>query len=168
MRIYLIGMPASGKTTFGRALATYLDYSFVDMDEEIIKLAGKTIPEIFTQDGELIFRKLEQQVLHNLTGEKLVISTGGGAPCFFDNMDVIEQRGVSVFLDVPVKTLWQRVKEQTGTRPLLNGKDGDKLLDELIKKRNKRLAFYQRATLTLKENEIQLEQVIAKLNLTNQ
>lgn len=165
MRIYLIGMPASGKTTFGKQLAESLSYQFVDMDDELVKVEGKSIPQIFTEHGEAYFRALEQRILHELLPDQTVISTGGGAPCFFDNMEFIEQHGISIFLDVSVETLQTRALAQDGTRPLLSGKVGNDLLQELNAKRQKRLPFYEQATIILKENEIQLELLLSKLNL---
>lgn len=165
MRIYIIGMPASGKTTFGKILAQRLGYSFVDMDEEIVQLAGISIPQLFEEQGETYFRQLEKKVLHQLNDEQVVISTGGGAPCFFDNMSFIKKQGRSIFLQVTAQTLMERASKQAGSRPLLNGKSGEALLAELGSKYRLRLPFYQQAELVLNENEIQPDIALRRLNL---
>ena len=163
MRIYIIGMPASGKTTFGKLLAQHLDYQFIDMDEKIVAITGKTISQLFEEEGEAYFRELERATLKQLTGDKVVISTGGGAPCFFQNMSFIKENGTSIFLQVSAITLMQRASQQEGTRPLLNGKSGTELLAELKRKYELRLPFYQQADIVLEENEIQVERVVERL-----
>ena len=87
MRIYLIGLPGSGKTTLGKQVAKALNLTFIDMDEKIEQTEGKSISEIFSKEGEAYFRDIERAMLHQVAQEEnCIISTGGGAPCFFDNM----------------------------------------------------------------------------------
>lgn len=93
-------MPGCGKTSIGKALAKKMNREFADSDEQIIKIAGKTIPEIFSEDGEDIFRRLETDVLNNLCNQNgLVIATGGGVVTKSENKDIIKQNGIIVFLD---------------------------------------------------------------------
>src|SRR4030042_3928468 len=97
--IYIIGFMGSGKSTAGKRLASALGWSFVDLDRKIEEFAGKTIPQIFSQDGEDYFRKIEADVLRS-AGKlmKTVISTGGGTPCHGENMDFMVKTGVTVYL----------------------------------------------------------------------
>jgi len=121
-RIYLVGMPGAGKTVFGRRLANQLGWQFVDLDEWIVESAGLSIADIFTGSGEAIFRKIEQECLHK-TAElnQTVISSGGGTPCHFENMEWMNEHGLTVFLDIPVDVIAGRLL-QSGShakRPLL-------------------------------------------------
>ena len=141
-------MPGSGKTRVGRALAKRLQVSFFDLDHEIVKITGMDIPRIFTDYGENYFREREREALHAvIAGDKpFVLATGGGAPCFFDNMDLMNSKGITVFLHVPLKDLYNRLlKGGTRQRPLLKDKPPGVLLDELREKYNERLPFYKMA-----------------------
>lgn len=165
MNIYLIGMPGSGKTTLGKELAKSLHYSFVDMDQEIEKSSRKSINEIFEQDGEEEFRDLEQDILHEVsTGKNLVISTGGGAPCFFDNMAFINRSGLSIFIDVPSEELFKRMEGNTETRPMFKEKSQEEIASEIKEKHATRLPFYSQAQLTISGDNIQLNNLLDKLN----
>src|SRR5947207_14326757 len=107
MKIFLLGLPGSGKTTLGKALARSLGLSFVDLDLEIEKSEGMLIPEIFKTKKEDYFRKAEAaQLKHwSLSDREFVMATGGGAPCFFDNLETIKAAGRSFFLDVPASEI---------------------------------------------------------------
>ena len=147
--IFLIGLPSSGKSTLGKKLARLLDYRFVDMDKLIEKDQGMTIHEIFTQKGEPYFREVESRILKDtIENRSVVIATGGGAPCFFDNMDFIKKSGISVFLDVHHVELAKRIQNHgKDDRPLLSG--ATSLEKELVQKYQQRLPFYSRADFTL-------------------
>ncbi|WP_020528811.1 shikimate kinase [Flexithrix dorotheae] len=163
-RIYLVGMPASGKTTFGKALAKALNFEFIDLDEVLVEKAGTSISNLFREKGEAYFRDLEKEILENTIPARTVIATGGGAPCFFENMDFILKNGFSIFLYVPVKELARRSMQQHGSRPLLNDFKEKALEEELEKKLKLRLPFYEKANLKLSGKEISHEFVISKLN----
>ncbi|HEY0110857.1 MAG TPA: shikimate kinase, partial [Fibrella sp.] len=108
--IYLVGMPSSGKTTLGKRLARELHYHFIDTDRVITREEGRSIADIFAQQGEAYFREAEARVLRTIKpGGSLVVATGGGMPCFHDNMGYIKSTGVSVFLDVAPDILAQRM-----------------------------------------------------------
>lgn len=147
--IFLIGLPSSGKSTLGKKLARLLDYRFVDMDKLIEKDQHMTIHEIFTQKGEPYFREVESRILKNtIENRSVVIATGGGAPCFFDNMDFIKKSGISIFLDVHHVELAKRIQNHgKDDRPLLSG--AASLENELEQKYLQRLPFYSRADFTL-------------------
>lgn len=157
MRIYLVGMPGSGKTTLGKSLASKLNYTFVDLDERIVHTEGMPISEIFSLQGEDYFRKLESSLLQATSNEdNIVVATGGGAPCFFNNMEQINHMGISLLLQVPLEQLVQRVypaKNQTQIRPLFNGKNPAEIMEALQTMWQKRASFYQKAHIILNHKE---------------
>ncbi|MEZ7813416.1 MAG: shikimate kinase [Paracoccaceae bacterium] len=121
--IVLVGMMGAGKTVVGGQLATILDAPFVDSDDKIMEAAQRTIPEIFERDGEPFFRDRETEVLRRLVaGTTCVLSTGGGAFMSELNRDIIKEAGVSVWLDVELDVLWERVRQKVN-RPLLQSKN---------------------------------------------
>ena len=129
-RIFLIGYMGSGKTTVGQLLATQLGYSFIDMDNHIEGTLFKSVSQIFTELGEDQFRLLEKQCLHEVAEfDHVVISTGGGAPCFFDNMEYMNKQGVTVYLKLSSADLAERLElSHANKRPLLAGRKGEELL----------------------------------------
>ncbi|SOD81783.1 shikimate kinase [Spirosoma fluviale] len=144
--IFLIGMPSSGKSTLGKRVADTLHYRFVDTDKLIVREEGRSIAEIFAESGEAYFREAERRVLRTIRpGGNLVVSTGGGMPCFHDNMAYINSTGVSVFLDVPVDVLVQRITAHgQEDRPLNNAAD-PKLAEVLRTRHESRLPIYTQA-----------------------
>jgi shikimate kinase len=117
--IYLIGFMGSGKSTVGRLLATNLGYDFVDTDEAIVQETGMSINDIFNNHGEEHFRNLEHNLLKKLCkGNRTVVSTGGGLPMFNDNMKLIKDNGVSVYISTGLRTILDRLKHDS-QRPLL-------------------------------------------------
>lgn len=163
--VFLIGLPGSGKTTLGVPLAKKLGYQFHDLDDEIEEKTGMIIPEIFEQFGEDYFRRIEKEVLYNHQGtQQAVISTGGGAPCFFDNMKFINQQGRSLFIDVSPIALFDRLYEGgTDNRPLLKGKSAEELLEEIKQKRTQRLRFYQQAHYLFTDDDLSVETILKAL-----
>lgn len=110
--IFLIGMMGSGKSTVGAQLATSLVLPFLDTDVAIEKKEGKSIQQIFEQEGEVYFRLLEQRFLQNLTSEVSVVACGGGMPCFFNNMELLQSKGIVVCLEAPPALLHHRIKAE--------------------------------------------------------
>lgn len=147
--VFLIGMPSSGKSTLGRKLARALNYRFVDLDKLIVKDQKKTIPELFKENGEDYFRVVESRLLHQTRPNQwLVIATGGGAPCFFDNMAFIKSNGISVFINVSPAELAHRILQHgKDDRPLLSGVT--QLEHELDLRLQNRLPFYTQADFTV-------------------
>lgn len=122
--LYLIGLPASGKTTLGRQLAAHYGRGFLDLDQRIVADAGQSIPEIFASEGEDGFRRREAAALAAVAqhkGRPLVVATGGGTPCFYNNLAVLHASGFALWLDVPLAELKRRLarRNQAATRPLL-------------------------------------------------
>jgi shikimate kinase len=140
----------SGKSTVGRQLAKTLGYSFLDLDAYIEKRNFRTIPEIFTQDGEDGFRKIEQKALHEVAEfENVVVATGGGAPCFFDNMEVIKRSGKSLYLNGSPRILAERLLQSKTERPLIKGKSEAELIDFIDTTLAKRSFWYEQADVVL-------------------
>ena len=162
--IFLIGMPSSGKSTLGKRIANALQYRFVDTDRLIVRQEnGQPIADIFAQLGEAYFREAERRVLRTIRpGSSLVVSTGGGMPCFHDNMRYINATGVSVFLDVPVPVLHNRMLVHAQhDRPLYNPNDPD-LLSSLQQRYETRLPFYRQANIII-SGETNADDVLRKV-----
>jgi len=140
---FLIGFMGSGKTYQGTRLAKRLGVPFVDLDERIETHEGRTIPKIFEQQGEAAFRRLERRYLHELEHEApCVVATGGGTPCFFDNMDWMNAHGITVFLKTPVPVLAARLRADPGVRPLLANVPEDQLENYIARLLEQRAPYY--------------------------
>ncbi len=157
--IFLIGMPSSGKSTLGRKLARALRYRFVDLDQLIVSDQKKSIPEIFREKGEAYFREVESRILKATKPDHwLVVATGGGAPCFFDNMEFIKNNGVSIYLDVAPAELASRIlAHNQDDRPLLSGVT--ELETELRNRLAVRLPFYEQADFTVTNESLNMRQL---------
>jgi shikimate kinase len=148
--VYIIGFMGSGKSTAGRKLAASLGWSFVDLDRIIEETAGKTIPQIFSQEGEDQFRKIEAEVLQNLGQHKeTVVSTGGGTPCHGDNMDYMLKTGLTVYLKMTPDQLAKRLLGSSGERPLLKNVPDDRLFEFIEEKLAYREKWYSKANITV-------------------
>jgi len=142
MKIYLIGFMGCGKSTIGRELADLLDYAFVDLDD-YIESQGRSIAEIFETEGEKSFRELERDALAQLSGMMdTVIATGGGTPCFHDNLEWMQATGMTIYLNTSSDVLFQRLKSETEHRPLLATLSDDELSNFINKKIQERSSFY--------------------------
>lgn len=139
----------SGKTTIGKLLARKLNYRFVDLDQMISTYEGKSIAQLFESENENGFRLLEKKYLQLTTQfQKTVVSCGGGTPCFFDNINIINQNGISLYLEMNVAALYTRLKNSKTQRPLLNGKMDDELKAFITTKLKEREPFYKKAHLS--------------------
>ena len=119
-RFFLIGYMGSGKTTLGKILATHLNLAFIDLDTYIEQRYFKTITQLFEEKGEDEFRIIEQAALQEVSDfENIIISTGGGAPCFFNNMQLMNEKGITIFLNVTAEKLVENLKNAKSVRPLL-------------------------------------------------
>ena len=144
--IVLVGYMGSGKTTVGRQLALALGRIFYDLDWYIEMRYHRTVPQLFEERGEAGFRELERNMLHEAAEfEDIVLSCGGGTPCFFDNMDYICSVSESVYLKATPEVLTQHLKMRRVERPLLNGKSEEELLDFVRTSLQEREPYYLKA-----------------------
>jgi len=149
-RIVLIGYMGSGKTTVGKALAKEIGLPFYDLDWYIESRMRKKVSQIFAERGEEGFRQIERNMLHEVAEfEDVVISCGGGTPCFFDNMDYLNQQGQVVYLRCEPEVLRQHLLMGKGDRPLLKGKSADELVSFISEQVAYREQFYTKARYTL-------------------
>lgn len=147
MNFYLIGMMASGKSYFGKNWAERNHLSFTDLDEIIVKEYGAPIAEIFESEGESFFREMEKIVLQQTESiDNTIIACGGGTACFHNNIEWMNERGVTIWLNPSIEDILENLKNDQATRPLLLNMDADELKRNLIKHLNNRAAFYEKAT----------------------
>ena len=145
-RIFLTGYMGAGKTTLGKAYARALGLEFIDLDWYIESRYHRTISQLFAEQGEEKFRQIERNMLREAGEfENVVLSTGGGTPCFFDNMAYMKEQGQTVFLDVPVEVLFRRLRVAKQQRPILQGKSDDELKAFITTALQQRLPFYSQA-----------------------
>ncbi len=160
-RILLVGFMAAGKTTLGKALAKEMGLQFIDLDHYIENRYRCTVSQLFAQRGEEAFRQIERNMLHEVAEfEDVVIATGGGTPCFFDNMDYMNAQGVTVFLDASVDVIYTRLTIARVQRPLVAGKSAEELRTYIAEMLGRRMPYYSRATHTFCANRLEnVEQV---------
>ena len=145
-RIILIGYMGAGKTTIGRALAKALGLDFYDLDWYIENRRRKKIPQIFNDEGEEEFRRIERNLLHEVAEfEDVVVSCGGGTPCFFDNIDYMNQQAQVVYLRCSPEVLHDHLLMGKTERPLLKGKSPDELIGFIKEQLIVREPYYNKA-----------------------
>lgn len=155
MKIFLIGMMGSGKSYWKDRLAKKLKLPKYDLDQLIEDVEDRTIQQIFEESGEDHFRKMESIVLKWFADkDEYILATGGGTPCFFDNMDWMNSQGITIWLDEDIDVLAERLIPEKAHRPLISELSDKKLKEFLEQKREERKSFYSRAQLTLQEKEI--------------
>ena len=165
MRIFLLGYMGSGKTTTGKKLAEHLGYSYLDMDTEIEKEQGMTITQIFQTYGEDRFRSMERNMLLKLIElENVVISTGGGVPCFGNNMELINNSSISVYLKLTPEMLAGRLRFTGKSRPLLNDLSEDELLEFVYRQLQERETWYQKATLIYNAMDLNVNELAEQVS----
>jgi shikimate kinase len=145
-RIILVGYMGSGKTTVGKALSKATGMMFYDLDWYIESRMRKSVSQIFAERGEEGFRKIEYNMLHEVAEfEDVIISCGGGTPCFFDNMDYLNQQGDVVYLKATPETLYKHLLMAKMERPLLKGKSSEELIAYITEHLKERSQFYEKA-----------------------
>jgi len=173
MRIFLVGYMGAGKTTIGKSLALRMKLNYIDTDQFIEKRYRKKVSDIFASEGESRFRDIEHRVLLEVSEfEDIVISTGGGLPCFNDNMTMMNNSGCTVYIEVSGEELADRLRVSKNVRPVLKNRTGSELTDFVNSSLNIRKPFYEQAKIrfqvenTFSENDIdklarQLESFLA-------
>ena len=152
-RIILVGYMGSGKTTVGKALSKETGMMFYDLDWYIESRMRKSVSQIFAERGEEGFRKIEYNMLHEVAEfEDVIISCGGGTPCFFDNMDYLNQQGDVIYLKATPETLYKHLLMAKIERPLLKGKSAEELIAYITEHLKERSPFYEKARHVLDVN----------------
>ena len=168
MRIFLLGFMGSGKTFTGSRVAMQMGCSFLDLDDKIEAYHGKSIPEIFRDEGESHFRLLEREALHRMAAfPEAVISCGGGTPCFFDNVRWMNDHGITIYLRASPEILYQRLLPQRQQRPLLSRLKDEDLLDFIRSKLRDREKFYLQANYSIDQDSPDSDAAAAILKVIN-
>ncbi|NQV53807.1 MAG: shikimate kinase [Flavobacteriales bacterium] len=164
-RVFLWGMMGVGKTSTAKKLAARLAWEQIDLDDVIERQVGKSIPLIFSEEGEEAFRNHEQQALKSIERhERVVISTGGGTPAFFNNADIMLKAGLCTWLDAPLGMLVHRLSNAKTPRPLLEGLSEEEILKRLQSLLDVRQAHYRRAHMILSMNNLSVQQAVDTLS----
>jgi len=165
MRIYLLGFMGSGKTHWGKLLSQKLSLSLFDLDQRIAEEENMPINEIFAKKGEEYFRMQEKEVLHSITenNESFVMACGGGTPCFFNNIDFMNNNGTTVWLNTRMEVLYERLLKEKSERPLLKALKDEQLKLYLVKKFSERRIYYEQAELVVEEDNASVESLIQNI-----
>ena len=156
-----------GKSTLGRKLAQRLNLCFIDLDKYIEERNFRTIPSIFAEEGEEGFRLREKNALEEIAEfENLVVATGGGAPCFFDNMELMNRTGITLYLAPPVSELVERLLKSKNERPLIKGKSREELTRFIDENLKRRAPFYEKASIIIRDKKnLEVDDVIPLLEM---
>ena len=166
MTLFLIGMMGSGKSYWAKQLATALQYELVDLDRVIENENNATISEIFEMYGEQFFRNQETKYLRNFdTKNNVVLATGGGTACFNDNMQWMNEQGITIWIDEPIDVLVNRLVKEKAHRPLIKNLNDAELKYFLEQKLQQRKPFYSKAKFIISSKEDTTEKLIQLLNL---
>ena len=161
MRIFLIGFMGCGKSTIGKKLAKTLSCKFIDLDKYIEGKTGESVQQIFKEKGEKYFRVLETESLMEICkSDNLVIATGGGTPCFFDNMQRILDKGICIYLKMEANNLAKRLSKEKSKRPLIENLTEKYLVNFIRKKLVEREVFYNKANHIIQAKNISEKDII--------
>jgi len=166
MKIFLIGFMGSGKTHWGKILSRHTGLPYFDLDEVIVAAENKSVQQIFHDKGEEYFRVKEQEVLEALAEDHtdVIISTGGGTPCFFNNIDFMKQQGKVIWLNTSVNVLLERLLKQKHSRPLIKNISDSDLKSFIVKKLQDRKIYYGQADVMLHEENITLDSLLKSIH----
>lgn len=157
-RIFLVGYMGAGKTTIGKVLSKMAGLSFIDLDYYIEGRFRKTVSQLFAERGEEGFRSIEHNMLHEVAEfEDVLVSTGGGTPCFFDNMAFMRQQGTTIYLQVSVEELVKRLELCKQTRPVLKNRSGEELKAFVEESLTARASFYEQAQIIFNADRLMTE-----------
>ena len=165
MRYFIIGFKSSGKTTTGRKLARKLGMAFIDLDDHIEQMTGRSVPEIFSTEGETEFRNLEWKALKDVVKrDNIIVSTGGGVPCHCDNMNLMEKYGEIIYLRLNNDTLVSRLEKATSDRPIVKNKTRGELYQYIVDLKNECEHHYMRARYIIDGENLKIDKLIETLN----
>ncbi len=155
----------SGKTHWGKILSRRLQVPFYDLDEAISEIENKTVRQIFHDEGEEYFRVKEQEVLEAIIDdhENVVVSTGGGTPCFFNNIDLMKKNGTVIWLNTSVDVLVQRLVKEKQSRPLIKNISDNDLRSFIVKKLQDRRLYYEQADVMLQEEAVTIDSLLKQI-----
>jgi shikimate kinase len=161
MRIFLIGFMGSGKTTTGRKLARKAGLSFIDMDEEIENKYNQKVGRIFLEKGEAVFRQYERDLLKEIIAlDNMVVSTGGGVPCYYNNMEFMNENGITVYLRLDPPSLVKRLEEAKTDRPLIKNKNHDELIEYVANNLAEREKYYMHASYVIDARNLKISNLL--------
>lgn len=165
--IFLVGFMGVGKTTNGKKLAQALNRKFIDLDETFVEQAGMSITDYFKKHGEEAFRVKERDILQNLSApEAAVIATGGGAPCFFDNMEWMNKNGITIYLQMPTAALAKRLAaSKRHKRPLIQDLSEEQIFEFINERMLVRHPYYAQAHHHINVIDLNIDELIKNLNL---
>ncbi|WP_417430565.1 shikimate kinase [Halpernia sp.] len=165
MIISLLGYMGSGKTHISKKLSQKINYKLFDLDDEIIKKNQKSIAEIFTEKGEIYFRKQEREILEQIlnTSEDIVLSLGGGTPAYYDNMKIINEKSKSIFLRAHISTLTERLLKRKKSRPLIAKIPEQDLPEYIAKHLFERNHFYNQAEFIVSTDYKSAEEIVKEI-----
>ena len=165
MHIFLLGFMGSGKSTLGKKLARKLGRKFIDLDQYIEKKENLSIAGIFKEKGENTFRSLENYYLQHISEheEDAVIALGGGTPCFFNNMQIINDSGISIYLELSAEALSARLMQDNEPRPLIQNKTAQELGSFIKEKLEAREKFYKKANISLNATNLTPEKLFQEI-----
>lgn len=162
--IYLIGFMGTGKSTLARKIARKINYSFIDTDKYIENKFRTSIEDIILSSGIDAFRKIEHDALLEVIKMKnCVIATGGGMPCYYDNMLLIKKNGFSVYIYYPIDIIFYRLKNAKTERPLIKGMNEEQLYAFIKNTLSEREVFYNMADCVIKEKNLNTEKIINRI-----
>lgn len=160
-RIFLIGFMGSGKSTIGKIMKRDKGWDFIDLDDYFEAHYKTTIKQYFADYGEEAFRKSEQEILNEVIKEEnVIIATGGGTPCFFDNMEVMNANGLTIYIKLSPEALAKRLSGPQQVRPLVAGKTNDELQNYIEEKLSEREPFYKKAKVVVDADNIEIDALV--------
>jgi len=164
LRVFLIGFMGSGKSTVGRKLSSATGLNFIDLDNYIRKKEDKTINEIFDEKGEDYFRQTEHRLLNEIIEkDNFILSCGGGTPCFFDNISMMNKNGITIYLKMTVDAIYSRLSHSPDNRPLLKEIPGNKLRNYIENTLKEREEYYKMAHHTVDAINLKISSVVKLL-----
>jgi shikimate kinase len=160
-----MGYMGSGKTLVSKELSNLNNFKIFDLDTEISKQNNRSITEIFKEKGEIFFRKTEKEVLEKIlsTEKNIILSLGGGTPCYYNNIDSINEKTISVFLKTNVKTLAQRLSSEKDKRPLIQNISNEDLPEFIVKHLFERNPFYNQAKITINTDNLSAREIAEEI-----
>lgn len=166
MRIFLIGYMGAGKSTIGRKLATKLGFEFIDLDDYFESHYKISVHTFFDKYDETAFRNIESELLLKVCNlNDVVISTGGGTPCFNQNMNTILNNGLTIYVKMSVASLYHRLKNTKRIRPIIRKLEDNELSEFIQNQLAQRSEFYEKAHLVLKGEDFKIESAIQEIEL---